>query len=110
MRGMVILMFNKIRSSTRMLIIFTMPLFMAFICVIIVLQAFRYNDNVSQKNIYTQKIKALNNDLKNNMDKLNNKFTEDNLEKIFSINDLYTYANRFWVYELLINSDRKSVV
>ena len=96
-------MFRNIRTSVRIFIFFGTPLFIAVICFLMIMQQNKYDDAIVTKNNIKEKIASLNNDL-NNMSKVNDEYITKNLKIIFSGNDLFVFANRFWKYELLVNN------
>lgn len=91
------------KGNIRLAIICAVILFFILTIFSLFIKIDQYNKTLKQKTSYITGSLKIQNDIRNNLNSNNDKFTEERLKKIFSKNDLYIYTYNLWKYELYIN-------
>jgi hypothetical protein len=92
-----------LQSNSRFMLS-TIPLgFIAILVFSILTQTVLLYASNYQNSTYKEQIVKLDDDYTNNMDKVNDKYTEERIRGILTINDIYIYTNSLWEYKFTAN-------
>lgn len=92
-----------LQSNSRFMLS-TIPLaFIAILIFSILTQTVLLYASNYQNSTYKEQIIKLDDDYTNNMNKVNDKYTEERIRGILTINDIYIYTNSLWEYTFTAN-------
>lgn len=87
--------------------VFVVLFILAFILILglsVATQATRVSFTEERTEDYIQRTITIRDDLENNMDYVNDVYTEEKIRELLSMNDIYVYTNSLWDYTFEVNN------